>query len=225
MLVAIDGPDGAGKSTLVARLKEKVERSSARVVSVYRFPSETLLGKTIRKILGGTLALMEKDSVTARWTGAEMIAEASPLILQCAMTTDRYAIADEIKAKIAAGEVVILDRWWQSGFAYGSAFGLSEKFLIDSQSALPEADANILLDVSPEVAISRRPVPTDEYEKMEWLREKVRDNYMRLWNERRSIDPLRWRILNANAKAEEVFIMAWGLMVAIAQRAMMKWKP
>ncbi len=213
MLIVIEGPDGSGKTMLVPKLKEKMERSNSdKKVSIYRFPSENFLGQAIRRHLKGELALAEMDK--------QIPADEDQLFFQCAMVTDRYVHALEIKDKLAAGETVILERWWQSGFAYGAAFGLDEEFLEKSQASLPQADVNILLDVEPDVARKRQPSGSDdEYEKKAWLRPKVRDNYLRLWTRRQHGGPGRWPILNANVTMEEVFMTAWGELVTTAQKS------
>lgn len=104
--LAIEGVDGAGKSTVCARLAERLRQRGAEV-TVVREPGGTELGEQIRRLL-----LHGEDM--APWTEALLFA------------AQRAQLAAQVIAPaLARGETVISDRTYYSSLAYqGGARGL-----------------------------------------------------------------------------------------------------
>lgn len=103
------------------------------------------------------------------------------LVLQALFLADKMAASMEIMHAAGRGHTVILDRWWQSAFAYGVADGLDEKWLCAIHYTLPTVNMNIFIDVPPEEAFKRRPEARDRYERDREKQKAVRTNYERLW--------------------------------------------
>lgn len=177
MFIAIEGTDAAGKATQSQLLADRIEKSGERVFR-YSFPRyETPLGAAILKHLKTELLLMGRDS---RHNPFEEASE-DALVFQCMMLADKYDAARDIITQLASGATVVTDRWWQSGWVYGRADGLEERWLGSVFRCLPQADLNIFIDVPPDEALRRRPEARDRYEKDREKQEVVRTNYNLLW--------------------------------------------
>ena len=62
---------------------------------------------------------------------------------------------------------------------FGEALGLDPSWLTDLQRFLPPADLTIMLDIGPEVAVQRKSVDRDRYERDLAMQGRVRDSYRR----------------------------------------------
>ena len=51
LFITVEGPDGAGKSTLIQGLKERLEARTAREVILTREPGGSPLAEVIREVL------------------------------------------------------------------------------------------------------------------------------------------------------------------------------
>jgi len=142
LFLVVEGMDGAGKSTQIERLAAWLTEAGAEPV-VTREPGATPIGAKIRDILLDP-------------SHAEMDPRTEALLY----AADRAQHAAEvIGPALAAGRVVISDRYVDSSLAYqGLARGLGLERILDlslwaTRDLLP--DLVILLDVSPELARGR----------------------------------------------------------------------
>ena len=139
--VVLEGGDGAGKSTQLRLLAEAFEAAGREVV-VTRQPGGTPLGERIRDLV------LHGDHVSPR-------AEALLFAADKAQHVDLL-----IRPALAAGQVVLCDRYTDSSVAYqgaGRALGASE--VHDLQMwAVDELvpDLTVVVDVPPEVGRQRR---------------------------------------------------------------------
>lgn len=160
LLIAFEGLDQSGKQTQAERLQAHVQTCGldARLIA---FPAyETAIGREIHEGLHG-----------GREYGAD--------VMQLLYVANRYEAKPQIAAWLAAGAVVICDRYMASSVAYGEAQGLDARWLTDVQRFLPPADLTILLDIAPEIAARRKAVNRDKYERDLALLSRVRDSYVR----------------------------------------------
>ena len=123
MLIVLEGLDGAGKSTQVKKLREYLTARCGELDYIH-FPryESAVYGDLISRFLRGEFG--PNDAV-------------HPQLVALLFAEDRHAAADEIKAKLAEGKMVLLDRRlrkWIFDVEYG-AFGE------------PVPDLNIFLDV------------------------------------------------------------------------------
>jgi len=161
VLIAFEGLDQSGKQTQAERLKAVVE-ARGRQAMLLDFPSyETHIGMEIGAGLQG-----------AR--------EYAPDTMQLLYVANRYEKKPQIEARLAAGTIVICDRYLASSVAYGEAHGLDGDWLREMQKYLPQPDLTILLDIAPETAAGRKTGNRDKYERDLALLARVRESYRRL---------------------------------------------
>src|SRR3954468_2720697 len=99
--------------------------------------------------------------------------------MQLLYVANRYERKPEIERMLAAGTVVVCDRYLASSIAYGEAQGLDAEWLRDIQRYLPPPDLTILLDIAPETAAGRKTSNRDKYERDLALLSRVRGSYRR----------------------------------------------
>jgi dTMP kinase len=162
----IDGPDGSGKTTQVARLAQEYKERGASV-SVLREPGATPAGEAIRDLL--------LDPETDLTPPAEM------LLYQAARA---QIVETAIRPALESGHVVILDRYWYSTAAYqGYGLGLDPD-AIRAVSAFAtgglEPDHVFILDLDPERGLARLDGARDRIEQrpLEYHR-RVRDGFLK----------------------------------------------
>lgn len=142
MFITFEGIGGTGKTTQIAKLREYLEQQG-RVVVVTREPGGSRLGQQLRAYL---LANQEDPP-----------APMAELLLFMAARAEH--VAKVIKPALAAGKVVISDRFVDSSVAYqagghGLPFTLVRKLNGISIDGL-WPDVTVLLDMEPRVALQR----------------------------------------------------------------------
>ncbi len=142
LFLALEGPDGGGKTTQAARLAAWLRGDGFDVVSC-RDPGSTEVGGRLREIV------LDRDSVHLSVRSEMLIYMAS-----------RAQLVDEvIRHSLAAGRVVISDRFLLSNIVYqGFAGGLPVEDLwrvgrVATAGLLP--DLTLVLDVSADAARAR----------------------------------------------------------------------
>jgi dTMP kinase len=186
--VAFEGLDQSGKQTQAGRLAARFE-TDGRAVTLISFPDyDTPLGGELGRALRGERAY-----------GAEL--------MQLLYVANRYEHAGAIASTLAAGGVVVCDRYLASSVAYGEAQGLDPAWLRDIQRHLPQPGVTILLDIAPEVSARRKTEDRDRYERDLALLGRVRDSYLRQAAE-------GWRVIDADRDRDAV---AADVHAAVAQ--------
>jgi dTMP kinase len=142
--VVLEGIDGAGTTTQTERLVAAL-RARGGVAVATREPSDGPIGAMLRQILRGR--------VIGPTGGAP-----APEQLALLFAADRLDhVAAEIDPALAAGTVVISDRYDYSSVAYQSAHDAGQiVWLRELNRFARRPDLTIVLDVSPEVASARR---------------------------------------------------------------------
>lgn len=136
ILIAIEGIDGAGKTTQVSMLASALESAGQAAIT----SKEPTTGKWGRII---------KESAT---TGRHSVEEELELFIK-----DRTEhIAEVVNPALDDGKIVILDRYFYSTIAYQGCRGMTPASVeADMKSRFPLPDAVFLLDIDPIVSISR----------------------------------------------------------------------
>lgn len=160
LLIAFEGLDQSGKETQAHRLAERLDSLGHRV-RVASFPDYTTpIGREIGRVLAGE---------------HEYPAD----VLQLLYIANRYERKPELVAWLAAGDVVLCDRYVASSVAYGETQGLDAAWLADTQRHLPLPTLTILLDIAPATAVARKATGRDRYERDLALLTGVRESYRR----------------------------------------------
>jgi dTMP kinase len=147
-LVVLEGVDGAGTTTHVARLSDRI-RAMGVPVRATREPSDGPVGTLVRQVLTGRLIV----------PGGRAPGWATMALLFAADRMDH--VESEIEPFVAGGGVVVSDRYDASSLAYqsvssGAAAGEAVEWIRLLNRHVRRPDLTIVLDVAPEVAAERR---------------------------------------------------------------------
>jgi len=160
MLIAFEGLDQSGKETQAERLADAL-RQASHTVELVSFPDyDTTIGAEIGRALHG-----ERDYHAD--------------VMQLLYVANRYEYKPRLTEWLAAGRVILCDRYVASSVAYGETQGLDAQWLADVQRHLPQPDLTILLDIAPATAVARKQTGRDRYERDLALLERVRASYRR----------------------------------------------
>lgn len=190
MFITFEGPEGAGKTTLIQGLKQKLE-SLGKSVVVTREPGGGEFGASIRKLL------LEGDEIS---TPAELF-----LFL-----ADRAENIDKIvKPAMQNGSVVLCDRHADSTVVYqgyARGFNLDQLRMLNALATNNlKPDLTFLLDLNPEIGLKRQ-TKQDRLDRESLdFHQKVRNGFLA----ESKIDPDRWCIVDAEKNPEEVFEVCW----------------
>jgi dTMP kinase len=137
LFVAFEGLDGAGTTTQADRAAEFVAAETDREPSLSAEPTGGPVGCQIRRCLEGEVAF---DAHT----------------LALLFAADRlHHLATEIEPSLADGDVVLVDRYSLSSFAYQRADGVEADWLRTINDRARAPDLTIYLDVPPAVCVER----------------------------------------------------------------------
>jgi dTMP kinase len=185
MFITLEGPEGAGKTTQLRALADYLRGCGYDVVTT-REPGGTAIGDQIRHVLHDTA------NVAMSPTAEVLLYSASRAQL----------VAEVIQPALAAGRVVLCDRYADSTMAYqGYGRGLDR----DALAALTAVatgglrpDLTLLLDLDVARGLARR---RDEGEEMNRLdletiefHRRVRAGYLAL----AAAEPARWQLIDAD---------------------------
>ena len=170
IFITMEGPDGSGKSTQIALLKEYLE-SAGYDVLITREPGGTTISEAIRGII------LNKDYT-----------EMSPVTEMLLYASARaQLIAEVVGPELDKGNAVISDRFVDSSLVYqGMARGLGVDAVYEvNKQAIGKymPDVTFLLDLPAEVGISRKKDQKEldrmELESLEFHK-KVAEGYRKL---------------------------------------------
>ena len=183
-LIVLEGIDGCGKSTQIARLTEALT-AAGRTVQKTAEPTGSEWGKALRRFLSGA----------EQRTNAEL---ATLFVL------DRIRHNVEIGALLERGTDVICDRYYYSTLAYQGSVCDYEwvKHMNCASPDIRHPDLCIFLDLSPEVSLSRisaRGEAREVFETKETLT-RVRNTFLKIFED--LDDPVA--IVDADGTPDEV---------------------
>ncbi len=190
MFITLEGPEGSGKTSHIPHLVEFL-RKKGYVVFPTREPGGTSISEQIRNILHDM-------------KNAEMHPRTETLLYQAA----RAQIVEQvIKPRLAGGEIVISDRYYDSTIAYQ---GYGHQQNLDDIRALVKyatggltPDLTILLDLDVEVGL-RRKKKDNEWNRLDAytveFHRRVRAGYLEMVK----AEPNRWVVVDAEQPWESV---------------------
>lgn len=159
-LLAFEGLDQSGKQTQAERLVTAF-RAAGHAVEHLSFPDyHTAIGAEISQALQG-----HRDYAADT--------------MQLLYVANRYEFRPRIEQWLAAGTMVICDRYLASSIAYGEAMGLDPEWLAGIQCHLPPPALTVLLDIAPGASLTRKQADRDKFERDLALLGRVRASYQR----------------------------------------------
>jgi dTMP kinase len=180
-LISVEGIDGTGKTTQVQLLRGWFEEHGKKAI-VLKEPTGGPYGLEIaRRAADGVLSPEEE--------------------LRLFMLDRMEDVRFNIKPALEAGNVVIMDRYYQSNMAYQGARGLDvRKIKEENERFAPVPDLVIVLDIDPRRSLARvknRKNLVGHFENEAYL-EKVRELFLRIGGEPNAA------VVDADAPVEEV---------------------
>jgi len=138
VLLALEGVDGSGKTTQAQFLAEALKRRGFKVV-LTREPTAGPAGQRLRRYLAGP---------------DRHLSPAEELALFIA--DRREHVAQVINPALAAGQVVITDRYYYSSVAYQGALGLEPAHILEvNEGFAPRPRLVFILTLPPAAAVAR----------------------------------------------------------------------
>ena len=204
MFITFEGTEGGGKSTQIQLLAERL-RSADRVVRVLREPGGTPIGEEIRH----TLKHSEANHA--------MTSEAELLLMNASRA---QLVREVIRPALAADEVVLCDRFYDSTTAYqgyGRQLDLGRvAAVIDFAVGKTRPDVTLLLDVPLEISEARRQsrsaraVPLRD--RMEEADRAFFERVQKGFQEIAALEPDRVRVVDATQPIEMVADAIWKII-------------
>lgn len=204
LFITFEGTEGSGKSTQIQLLAERL-RQTGRPVRLLREPGGTPIGEEIRHTLQHSA------------TNQAMTPEAELLLINASRA---QLVREVIRPALAAGEIVICDRFYDSTTAYqGHGRGLDLSFvakIIDFAIGGLHPDTTVLLFVPLAVSEARRSKrqkgATPMRDRME---EASREFFLRVEEGYQALarsEPKRIKLIDATQPIEAVAGQVWNLI-------------
>jgi dTMP kinase len=183
LFITFEGTEGSGKTTQAELLSEWLDKESPVLV---REPGGTELSEQIRDVL--------------LYKGLEIDPEAEMYLF---MASRRQLIAEVIAPALAAGQIVIADRYHDSTLAYqGGARGVPTTW----PPTFPRPDVTFLLEGPAEVGLNRHEAAGKSKDRMEQesidFHRKVAEAYERLAD----AEPERFVRLDATGSRDRIHL-------------------
>ena len=179
-LIAFEGIDGSGKTTLIKKLSQHLELKGFKV-HLSEEPGDNPIGKAHRE-----LSLMN---------------DVDPYAAALISTADRYFKMNTLCVKINQGYIILSDRYYLSGLAYHLADGIPLEEYAQLNKNVLKPDLYIFLDVSLKNARKRIQKPHDRWET---ILEKVYHCYYNALEFITSIEKAHVKKLDANLSINDV---------------------
>ncbi|MDT2866366.1 dTMP kinase [Vagococcus carniphilus] len=174
VFITVEGPDGAGKTTIIKELSKLIQQNSNRSLTVTREPGGIPISEEIRQVI-----LDPKNTEMDERTEALLYAAAR-----------RQHLVEKVLPAKEAGNLILCDRFIDSSIAYqGAGREIGEEEVLKINEFAIEGnypDLTIYLDVPSEVGIDRinKSRKGDELDRLDReslaFHEKVRESYLRL---------------------------------------------
>jgi dTMP kinase len=190
VFVTLEGPEGSGKTSQIPRLAEALRRAGYEVLTT-REPGGTPIGDQIRKVLFdlGNKGMQPRSEI---------------LLFQ----SSRAQLVDEvIRPALAAGQVVLCDRYADStmayqGYGHGTDLGQLAEIVRFATGGL-NPDLTLFLDITVAEGLRRRDAGgdwnrLDDYDVA--FHERVYDGYQALI----AAEPERWERVDAARTPDEI---------------------
>ncbi len=137
LLIVFEGLDGCGKSTQLGLLCESL-RAAGHEVIVTKEPTDGPLGRRIREMARSHQRVTPEQE------------------LEWFMEDRREHVREILEPGLAAGAIVLCDRYWLSTVAYQGARGLdAEAILRVNESEFPDPDLALIFEIPADEGLAR----------------------------------------------------------------------
>jgi dTMP kinase len=192
--ITFEGTEGCGKSTHIKKLASRL-KAEGRTVRTLREPGGTESGESIRHLL--------------KHGPEELTAEAELLLMNASRA---QLVRELIRPAIAAGEVVLCDRFYDSTTVYqGTGRGLDAaqvQNVIEFAAGKTRPDLTLLLQIPLKISEERRArrAETDRFEQADRaFFERIETGYTAL----AAAEPDRIRVIQADQPLDSVAATIW----------------
>ncbi len=204
VFITLEGPDGSGKSSLLARLAGKLRGAGCDVVAT-REPGSTPLGEQVRRLVLDTEPRIDRSG------------RADALLFAASRAQH---VEEVIRPALARGAVVLCDRFADSSLAYqgaGSGVPLDELRAVQwfaTGGLVP--DLTLLLDVPVEIGLGRKAAEVTRFEVFQDrdYHERVRSAFLAF----AAAEPHRYAIVDATGDEASVLEGALTALRRVAAR-------
>jgi dTMP kinase len=211
LFITFEGNEGCGKSTQVELLTRQL-RALGHHVRILREPGGTSIGEEIRHTL--------KHSKN----NAAMTPEAELLLMNASRA---QLVREIIRPALAAGEIVLCDRFYDSTTAYqGYGRQLDLKMvqnIVDIAVGETKPDLTLLLSVSQEISEYRRAVRQST---LPFMRDRIEeadqaffDRVAKGYEAIAAAEPARVHVVDASGSLESVTAKIWQLVQPVLPKA------
>lgn len=184
MFITLEGPEGSGKTSKITPLGEFIRQRGYKVLTT-REPGGTAIGDQVRAVL-------------CDLAHTNMAPRAETLLFQAARA---QLVEQVIRPALAAGEIVICDRYADSTLAYqgyGQGGDLVQiRDLVNYATGGLKPDLTLLFDLDVEEGLRRKQNNPVEWNRLDAYalayHQRVRQGYLELARQ----EPARWVILDA----------------------------
>ena len=191
LFVTFEGPDGAGKSTQIRLVADRLSQAGYEVLET-REPGGTPLGERVRSVL-----LDPGDH--------EIVPRAEALLMTAARAQH---VEEVIRPALDRGVIVLCDRFFDSTLSYqGAGRGVSETELwrlqeFALQNCLP--NLTILLDLPSGEGIKRRHASGTPLNRLDQDNSTFHER-VRAWYVQAALqDPARWEVFDARRSEQDL---------------------
>jgi dTMP kinase len=190
LFITLEGPEGSGKTSHIPHLVQYL-RERGHIVFPTREPGGTSIGEQIREVIHDL-------------RNVEMHPRTETLLYQAA----RAQIVEQvIKPRLADGEIVISDRYYDSTIAYqgyGHQQDLEQiRALVKYATGGLTPDLTVLLDVDIEEGL-RRKKKDNEWNRLDAYTVEFHQRVRKGYHEMVKAEPKRWKVVDAGRKWDDV---------------------
>lgn len=144
-LIVFEGIDGTGKSTQIKLLGSYLQKRGHDVL-ITREPTDGTYGRRIRALFTDRLRVSREEE------------------LELFLADRREHVERELLPALAAGRIILCDRYFLSTVAYQGANGLPPSAVLEMNNFAPDPDIALILEVS--VATSLHRITTGRNEQL-----------------------------------------------------------
>lgn len=193
--ISFEGIEGAGKTTLIKNLADKIKATGLDVV-ITREPGGTEVGEEIREVL-----LKHRD--------VELFSDTELLLFAAGRSQH---VAQKIKPALAKGSCVLCDRFADASSAYqGAGRGISSRRLKQLedwvlQGFLP--DIVVIMDISVKSGFARAK-GRGQLDRIESQEESFFERIREFYLEKARQEPKRYLVIDAEKSIDDIVRFFW----------------